>query len=55
MIEALLPGDTRREKIGAPLKLEDFIPLEDNVPIPPNEVVDDATSDLVWKGVERNF
>jgi hypothetical protein len=55
MIEALLPGDTRREKIGAPLKLEDFIPPEDNVPIPPNEIVDDSTSDLVWKGVDRNL
>ena len=55
MIEALLPGVTRREKIGVPLKLEDFIPPEDNVPIPPNEIVDDSTSDLVWKGIQRNL
>ena len=54
MIGELLPGVKGREKIGSPLQLHDFAPPEDNVPIPPNGVVDDATSNLVWKGVNRN-
>lgn len=53
MLGELLPGVHGGEKIGEPLKLHNFTSPDDNIPIPPNGIVDDATSDLVWKGVER--
>ena len=46
------------ERIGEPLRLHEFVAPEEedgnNVPAPPNGIVDDATSDLVWSGVKRN-
>ena len=54
MIGELLPGVEGGEKIAARLELHEFVPPEDNVPIPPNGIVDDATSDSVWRGVDRN-
>ncbi|KAL7548631.1 hypothetical protein ACHAWF_011900 [Thalassiosira exigua] len=53
MLGELLPGVADGEKIGKPLELADFTMPEKNVPIPPNGIVHNATSDLVWKGVER--
>jgi hypothetical protein len=54
MLGELLPGVEGGEKMGEPLRLHEFAPPEDEVPVPPNGIVDDATSDLVWSGVERN-
>ncbi|KAL7541074.1 hypothetical protein ACHAXR_010613 [Thalassiosira sp. AJA248-18] len=54
MLGELLPGIEGGEKIGEPLKLSEFIAPEETLPIPPNGVVHDATSNLIWKGVERS-
>ena len=54
MLGELLPGIKDGEKISEPLILSELIAPEKNLPIPPNGIVDDATSDLIWKGVERN-
>jgi len=54
MLEELLPGIEGGDKIGEPLKLSEEIVPEENLPIPPNGIVDSATSDLIWKGVERS-
>jgi hypothetical protein len=40
------------EKIAEPLKVEALIEPLQNLPIPPNGVVDDATSKTVWKNTE---
>jgi hypothetical protein len=53
MLGELLPGTG--EKISEPLQLSELIPPEENLPIPPNGQVDDATSDIIWKGMERNL
>ena len=53
MLGELLPG-IGGEKVGEPLKLTEFLPPLENLPIPPNGIIDDATSDAVWKGVDRN-
>ena len=53
MLGELLPGVEGGEKIGTPLKLHDFSSPDANVPIPPNGIVNDATSELVWKGIKR--
>ncbi|KAL9188351.1 hypothetical protein ACHAXT_006729 [Thalassiosira profunda] len=52
MLGELLPG-IGIEKIGEPLKLSELIAPEENLPIPPNGVIDDAGSDSIWKGVKR--
>lgn len=60
MLGELLPGieGGGGERIGEPLRLHEFVAPEEedgnNVPAPPNGIVDDATSDLVWSGVKRN-
>lgn len=54
MLGELLPGVEGGEKIGQPLELDGIIPPLENLPMPPNGIVDDATSDSVWRGVERN-
>lgn len=54
MLGELLPGIENGEKISEPLKLSELIAPEENLPIPPNGIVHDATSDLIWKGLERN-
>jgi hypothetical protein len=53
----LLPGVVAGgETIGEPLVLHDFVaPEDDGVPVPPNGIIDNATSDSVWSGVERNL
>ena len=51
----LLPGVGGGETIGEPLELHGFVPPDDDVPVPPNGIVDNATSHSVWSGVERNF
>lgn len=57
MLGELLPaggtGVSEGEKIGAPLELTEIIEPLENLPIPPNGVVNDATSDPVWRGIER--
>ena len=53
----LLPGVVAGgETIGEPLVLHDFVapPEDDDVPVPPNGIIDNATSDSVWSSVERN-
>lgn len=52
MLEELLPGTG--DKIGEPVKLVNDISPEENLPIPPNGIVDSATSDSIWEGVERS-
>ena len=53
MLGQLLPGDRDVERIAAPLELAELIAPEERLPLPPHGVVDDATSDVVWKGVDR--
>ncbi|KAL3808316.1 hypothetical protein ACHAXA_004045 [Cyclostephanos tholiformis] len=50
MLGELLPGIDGGERIGDPLRLHEFVMSseEDVVPVPPNGIVDDATSDTVW-------
>jgi hypothetical protein len=53
----LLPGVVAGgETIGEPLVLHDFVtpPEDDDLPVPPNGIIDNATSDSVWSSVERN-
>jgi len=50
MLGELLPGVEGGEKIGQPLQLHDFSSNE-NVPIPPLGIVDNATSDITWTGI----
>lgn len=52
MLGELLPGAEGGESIGEKLRLEDFV-NEDNVPVPPRGIVDDAQSETVWRGVQR--
>mmetsp|Transcript_16877 Transcript_16877/g.35430 ORF Transcript_16877/g.35430 Transcript_16877/m.35430 type:complete len:540 (+) Transcript_16877:62-1681(+) len=51
MLGELLPG-IGGEKIQAPLELEELAPTEEYLPLPPNGVVDDATSKETWKGID---
>lgn len=53
MLGELLPGVGGREKIKEPLKLEVAISPEEHLPLPPNGIVDNATSELIWKGIDR--
>mmetsp|Transcript_38233 Transcript_38233/g.70528 ORF Transcript_38233/g.70528 Transcript_38233/m.70528 type:complete len:568 (-) Transcript_38233:306-2009(-) len=54
MLGELLPGVEGGERIGQPLELTEIISPEEYLPIPPNGIVEDAASDLIWKGVKRN-
>ena len=47
MLGELLPG--LGEKIGEPLELSSLIESLEHLPVPPNGVVDDATSETIWK------
>merc|ERR1712194_129598 len=54
MLGKLLPGVRDEEKIGAPLELTELLAPEEHLPLPPNGIVDDATSEVIWKGVDKN-
>lgn len=53
MLGELLPNIGGKETIKEPLQVTELIPPEENLPLPPNEVVDDATAGSIWKGVKR--
>jgi hypothetical protein len=53
MLGELLPNIGGKETIKEPLQMTELIPPEENLPLPPNEVVDDATAGSIWKGVKR--
>jgi hypothetical protein len=50
MLGELLPG-IGSEKIGKPLEMKELLSPEVHIPVPPNGIVDDATSSGVWKGM----
>ncbi len=52
MLGELLPNIEGGERIGEPLRLHEFVisPEDDVVPVPPNGIIDDAASDIVWGG-----
>ena len=52
MLGELLP-DIGKEKIGQPLKLNEFVSPNKELPVPPLGIVDDATSADMWKGVKK--
>jgi hypothetical protein len=51
MLSELLPGIEGGEKIGKPLILHTFTNPDEIIPVPPNGIVDNATS--VWSGNVR--
>ena len=51
MLGSVLPD--RGEKIAEPLKITSLIEPLKHLPIPPNGVVDDATSTLLWKDIPK--
>ena len=51
MLGELLPDIGGQEKIKEPLKISEIIPPEENLPLPPNGIVNNATSELIWRGV----
>ncbi|KAL7431803.1 hypothetical protein ACHAXM_005176 [Skeletonema potamos] len=52
MLGEVLPG--RNEKVGEPLKLTSLIEPLKHLPVPPNGVVDDATSKTIWKNIPQD-
>ena len=52
MLESILPD--RGEKIGQQLNLTSLIEPLKYLPIPPNDVVDDATSKTYWKKIPKH-
>ena len=52
MLGLLLPD--RGEKVGEPLKVTSLIEPLRHLPIPPNGVVDDATSTSIWKDIPKD-
>ena len=52
MLSDLLPG-TGREKIHEAIKMKELIEPEADLPVPPLGIVDSATSDMVWRGIDR--
>lgn len=52
MLELLLPD--RGEKVGKPLEVSPLIEPLKHLPIPPNGVVDDATSTSIWKNIHKD-
>jgi hypothetical protein len=53
MLRELLPGIEGGEKIGEPLRLHDFTNPDEIIPVPPNGIVNNATSDTIWSGIVR--
>jgi len=52
MLGLLLPD--RGEKVGEPLKVTSLIEPLRHLPIPPNGIVDDATSTSIWKDIPKD-
>ena len=53
MLGELLPGIEGGEKIGEPLRLHDFTNPDEIIPVPPNGIVNYATSETIWSGIAR--